>query len=381
MPTETTRNRPRSSVNRMISLAATALAVASITVLATPATAHPSISTRGRTGVPWQRVGPGWTVATWSAPQSSVTMLWLIGPRGALYKIANVGKNAVPAAWSPDGSRVVLGFGSSFSKRQVQVNLRTGARRPMSLPNGYPTAYTRPSGASIIENVNVQGPHGAVHPQLQRLSLDGHLQRAYPRRVPGAGVLDASRFLQDSRGRHVLVGAEHGIVMFRKNGTISRLRRHASSCAVESWWRAGVAVARCGRGILWAVPTSGARPWRLTGAPTKADASGYTDIWRDSRGRLGLAASSCGPEPLVRFGPRGNGMPLTPPSPTGAPGTAAAVGHYGNVVRMMFKVHATCALSTNILFDYNPVTNTSKELLGGEIVGGTVMGALEYPSA
>jgi hypothetical protein len=145
---------------------------------------------------------------------------------------------------------------------------------------------------------------------------------------------------------------------------------------VISKWDRGAALARCGRGALWAVPFGGGPAARLTDGTSKENPFGYELAWRYSKGRLGLAENGCGPSSLVRFNRTGHGHRVTVPSPTGHPGTPSYVAHHGNVVDMIFNPIGGCQGTRDQLFAYNAVSHTSRTLLGGRVNGGRVLAAM-----
>jgi hypothetical protein len=188
--------------------------------------------------------------------------------------------------------------------------------------------------------------------------------------VTGAGNLNWST-LSLSAGR-LAVGAEHGVVLFGRHGRVlHRLAPHLSRCEVSSVWRKNVALARCNRGALWAIPLSGGSVRRITDSFSKTNPWGYDRAWRYSAGRLGLAQNGCGPDTLVRFTATGHGRRISPPAPTGGPvGVAAYVGHHGDLVDMLYV--RGCAGAGATLFAYDAVARTSTALLGRGVNGGSV---------
>jgi TolB protein len=324
--------------------------------------------------VPWARIGSGWTLATWSASGRARATLFLIDARGNRYAITRLAKRTAPLLWSPDGKRVLV----SGPHHLMQVTLRTGAAHRVNVPEGQVVTYSRPKGLALIEAVDV--PHGQfLVPRLERFGTDGQHQLTYPKSIKRAGVLDTNSVLETADGAQLVVGARHGLVLLRNNGTLVR-RLHATSarCMVASWWRKDVALAQCGNGALWAVPISGAHDRRLTESTSKEDPFGYSDAWRYTRGRLGLAPNGCGPESLVRFTPQGHGNRIDVPSPTGHVGRSSYIGHHGNLVDMLFVADRGCQAGKTVLFAYNAVKRTSTALLGPTVNGGSVISAIPY---
>lgn len=268
--------------------------------------------------VPWNHLSRGWTMALWAAKGDATATVYLIGPRGHRYPITAVSRSAYPVVSSPDGRTVLL----EARRGLLRLDLRSGHRSRIKLPAGWVLGFTR-DGRSLIESVDV--PRGEfVVSRLERFGLDGDHEVNYPMRTSGAGRLGTLGVVA-LPGARLATGARHGVVVLRHNGTVAeRLARDLDNCAVSSLWRPGVALARCGRGVLWAVPITGGRVTRLTDGRSKENPWGYTTTWRYSEGRLGLALNSCGPETLVSFNRNGHGERITVPSPTGDPGLAAS---------------------------------------------------------
>jgi hypothetical protein len=327
-----------------------------------------------RTDVPWPRVGSGWTLATWSARSTPQATLFLLDPRGDRYAIMRLAKGSVPVFWSPDGRRALVSGPSGLS----EVDLRTGSRRGVALPDGEVVSYSRPRGLALIEAVDVPVGDYLIS-RLERLGIDGRHQQTYPTTIEGAGRLDTTALVETADGAELVVGAQHGLVLLRNNGTlVRRLHPLPAQCAVISWWRSGVALARCGAGALWAVPITGASATRLTDSRTRENPFGYSNEWRYSRGRLGLAPNGCGPESLVRFTAQGHGGRITVPSPTGGLGRSTYIGHHGDVVNLIFVASRGCGSGRNVLFAYNAVTHRSTALLGPTVNGGSVSWAIPF---
>lgn len=328
--------------------------------------AAPAAAT-GHGHVPWNHLSRGWTMALWTMKGDSTATVYLVGPRGKTYPITAVTRQAYPDASSPDGKTVLL----SGRRGEIRLDLRTGHRTTIKLPPGIVVGFTH-DGRSLLEAVSRR--RGG----LERFGLDGHHELNYPVRTRGAGYIDPYQILALPGGR-LVTGASHGVVVLRHNGTVAkRLARNLRSCSVVSRWDKGVALARCGRGVLWAVPIAGGPVTRLTDGTSKENPFGYTNEWRYSGGRLGLAANGCGPDTLVRFNQNGHGHRITVPAPIGRAGTPVHISHHGNVVDMIWT--SGCEPIRPVLFAYNAVTNTSRVLLGGPVNGGKVTAAIPLGS-
>lgn len=354
----------------------------------TPAAQTPGAQTPGAQGqqpfatsasrVPWSRVGPGWTLASWTSRHRTTETLYLVSSTGRRYAVARMPNSAYPLLWSPDGRRALIGGDQGLR----EVNLRTGRSRAVPLPGGYtePLTYSRPRGLALLAAVGTTEPGTSyITMRLERFGLDGVHQQSYPLRVKGAGTLSTSGVVETADGTELVVGARHGLVLLRTDGTLVRrlLASAKQACDVVSWWRRDIALSSC-EGRMWAVPISGAKATALSLGPTRTDMFGYVNEWRYSRGRLGLAANGCGPASLVRFDARGQGVGIDVLSPTGKQGRPIYVGHHRDLVTMMFASDSCESGYGTALLAYNARTRHSTALLGPGANGGTVTDALPF---
>lgn len=326
--------------------------------------AAPHVGTRAQ--VPWQQVGSGWRVAAWvprHAAEHVKETVFLISPSGVRYAITKVAKTFLDAYWSPDGRTMLL----MGSRRAIKLDLHTGRHTRLPMPGGklgpdrFDLGFTR-GGRGLLEEA-----YRGSSSRYYRFDLQGHLQQAYPPRVTRAGRLADQSALPLSRGR-LLVGADHGVVLFGRHGrVVRRLAPHLTGCTMPSIWRKGVVLARCNRGALWTIPLSGRSVRRITDHYRL----GYRLAWRYSGGRLGLAVSGCGPDYLVRFTAAGRGRAIWPPTPDGARMSIPAyVGHHGDIVDMVI---VGCGGGASTFFAYDAVAHTSTALLGPGVNGGSVI--------
>ncbi|HEU5007669.1 MAG TPA: hypothetical protein VFT67_11890 [Jatrophihabitantaceae bacterium] len=361
------------------------LGVIVMSAIAGPALAVPRPDAQGQqpfaasqSQVPWSRVGTGWTLASWTRRHRATETLYLVSSTGRRYAVARMPKSSYPLLWSPDGRRALMGGDHGLS----EVDLRTGRRTAVHLPGGYtePLTYSRPRGLALIAAVGTTEPGTSyITMRLERFGLNGRHQLSYPLRVKGAGTLSTSGVVETADGTELVVGAHHGLVLLRNDGTLVRrlLPSTRQTCEVVTWWRHDIALASCG-GRMWAVPISGAKATALSLGPTRKDMFGYVNEWRYSRGRLGLAANGCGPATLVRFDKRGQGVPIDVPSPTGRQGKPIYVGHFRDLVTMEFTADSCESEYGTALLAYNARTGHSKALLGPGANGGTVTDALPF---
>ncbi|GAB2471289.1 hypothetical protein [Jatrophihabitans fulvus] len=335
---------------------------------------RPPLGTRA--DVPWSKVGPGWSLATWSGRTGGKAVLFLVTPSGGRYTITS----GLPAYTEPQlfgsrGDNAVLDTGSGAE----QIDLRTGHTHGITTAGDAPIAHagTSPSQHDLIMTRYSQG-----RAHLERTDAVGRPVAAYPSTVAGAGTINTTRVLTDAAGTRLVAGAAHGLVLFDDKGTaLRRLHPVSQSCSVSSWWTKDAVVADCA-GSLWDVPLSGKPATKLASASTAPIAGlGYADIWRTSAGRVGLAESGCGPRPLVRFDAKGVGRYASVPSPTGRPGTNTVVGHRGDTVYLTHRSVSGCVSGTNTFFGWNAKTGPELAYLGAPVTSGTVVGALPYPTS
>jgi hypothetical protein len=336
-----------------------------------------------RSSVPWNAVGSGWTLVTWSKDVRSTgpTTLYLLDPNGTRYRIADLPASfeASPGIWSPDGKRLLGTNGNS----PAELDLTTGVVRDFALPEGNVVSYTRPQGTALLESVIV-----GQSTVLERFGTDGRHQLSYPTKVAGAGALSSDAALYADDGSQLVVGAAHGLALLANDGQLIRALaapRGYSGCQPSQWADAGALLASCevssanGGGALnvFRVPLSGAAPTQLTRGPNQQNPFGYNEIWSYSTGQLGLSPNGCGPRTLVRFGADGNGTRFPVPVPKGLPTSVVYIGHHGDDVVMLAHT-STCQSTPASLFVYNAATNASFVLITHGAAQGGVVDAIAW---
>src|SRR5262249_13921517 len=145
-----------------------------------------------RASVPWRRVGPGWSLALYSAsqggegitPKAGPSTLYLVNPAGGRYRIASWAANSAPTRWSLlawSGARRRAMFApqtelyGSVRQQVFQLQLRTGALTSFTLPaNVRAVGYSRPDGLNILAE-RAASIASAATGTLLRFSLTGHL--------------------------------------------------------------------------------------------------------------------------------------------------------------------------------------------------------------
>jgi hypothetical protein len=165
-------HRPRRSRRTL----ATAVAVAAVLLIAvgavvlhratTPRTVGPA-QVRPRSAIPWDRVGPGWTLqvdrpGTVEVPGGVAGWLYLIDPHGQAYRICQVpdvyGFDVIPAWGKPFNTdrmimESIVGEGQSSL---LEINLRSGAQHSVKVqvPGAWHIAEFVNDTSILLNNVN-----------------------------------------------------------------------------------------------------------------------------------------------------------------------------------------------------------------------------------
>jgi len=154
----------------------------------------------GQTGtrarVPWGLVGPGWSLALYSArqggegvkPKAGPSTLYLVDPAGGRYRLLTWAAHSPQTSWylqgwSGDMRRAMFVPESQLYNTYVrqhvyQLQLRTGTVSGFTLPAHVSSVgYTRPDGLNILARKS--SPSGNTV-TLQRYNLTGKLQATLP---------------------------------------------------------------------------------------------------------------------------------------------------------------------------------------------------------
>lgn len=215
--------------------------------------------TASRSAVPWNQVGPGWTLVTYTTansftapPKAGATTLYLVDPAGGKYVIyrwpnmpADVGVSLL--AWSGDGTRALLYAPKSprsTAKQLDQLALASGKLTRLPLPaSGSPISYTRPDGLAVLA-YSFQ-----TSLQLARYSLAGKPQKVlFTEKTTGndgGGFFNFGRSPYNPEGTAIAVTttpngavtAGHTLLISNAGG-VTRRYRSADSCLFVRWWTA-----------------------------------------------------------------------------------------------------------------------------------------------
>lgn len=310
---------------RSLALAATALTATAAVGLAVPAmasqAARPAAApmlgagqTGSRAAVPWRNVGPGWSLAEYSASQggegipakAGPTTLYLVNPSGGRYRMFTWPAHSRQTqwyllAWSGDVRRAMFVPQSELYgalRQQVfQLQLRTGAVTSFRLPaNVSAVGYTRPDGLNILAD-RAANIAPTARGTIFRFSLTGHLVRML------ATVRGLGGVAYQPAGAEIAAGSTRGITLVSNAGGVIRslpVPGVTDGCGAVRWWTPGTILASCSvtnkpGPRLWLVPASGARPLALT--PVRFGSgfdAGDFNAWRLSSGLYVDGVSACG---------------------------------------------------------------------------------------
>lgn len=394
------------NVTAVLALAVLTAGCSSPTEPSTPGTSSESSATQSVTSsvvaapqIPWDDVGPGWTLATWTSlaptnaqPQPDEltladveTTLYLVDPTGAHYSITEFpapgdqGATPLVTDWSGDGSSALLNVGTDV----IVVDLRTGEHTTFTPPAefGFTAGFTHPNGEAVLVSTSFNGDEPGT---LHRFDRSGAPQFTYPTdRLEGRF---SGTYLPSPDGLSIVLGTDDGLVVMGNDGTVARHLTIAEQgeCTPVRWWDADSTVladCRDAAGLwikqLWLVPVDGATPTALT-APNDGQTMpdlGDTNAWQLPTGTYVQAASACGTEYLARLEPDGTTTPVAVPE-VDENDSVDFVGAVGS--NLLLQAELSCGPGRALLL-FDPAANTSTVLLGPPVNDGGVTAAVPYP--
>jgi TolB protein len=362
--------------------------------------------------IPWNQVGPGWILATWSPtpgptpgqtppdgePPPAPVTLYLLDPAGGRYAITTLalspsqgpgdpGHTPRLVDWSGDGRHALFEdmFAVGGNTAMTEVDLATGAKQTFTVSgqsNSF--AYSRPTGQTLLRlNAN---PDGRSTSTLERVDLSGTTQSTFPTDQLGAAGKFNDGYLQTPDGSQLVLGADKGMMVVGNDGVVARqlpMPGPRSDCRPVRWWTSAVILAACdnpppppgtpvggGESQLWQVPVAGGAPTPLTPLD---DGLGYMDAWQLPSGTFLRNVPGCGGDGLLfRLTPDMQVKPVTVP---GADSTKAVVGIGVTGDKLVVEASTGCGARTRSLLLYDPAANTATVLLAG------VQGAILYGGA
>lgn len=388
---------------------------ASASVPSTSASATPTAAADGSVNdVPWDKVGPGWMLAQWSAAtphrpgekpepgeptaENAAATVYLVDPSAKRYAITTLepGSGLELVDWSGDGSRALFATPGGGPNSAVLVDLRTGDQT--TVPVSGLSRFTRPDGTALLVSTSFNGKQPGT---LKRIDLQGNTQQEYPTDdLGGAGPFNGG-YLESPDGTQLVLGtanlgnevvarADNSLVVLGNDGTVIRTLAApmpAAMCRPVRWWTPQTVLAHCteeksSANQLWEVPLDGSAPTALTAVnsgqqddPAFGGDLGDDDAWKLPSGTF-LQSLGAG---CTRFLSRltSDGHTTRVKVPNVAPGAVVTGVTNG---RLVLLDQANCG-GTTALVSFDPAANTSTVLLGPPVNGGSVSQALLYPDA
>jgi hypothetical protein len=382
-------------LRRAVLAAAAAAAVAGAVIVATaaaaPVLASPASRAGGgelaagqsgtRAGVPWSRIGPGWTLVLYSASKRSAagpTTLYLVDPAGGRYSLETWAARAAQSGWqlqdwSPGGRQALFvsgGYGSAVHVREVA--LRTGATSGFTLPASETVIGYARSGRSVLTQ---RGTPDGLHSkqQVRTYSLTGRLQ----------SVLASVEFLggiaQQRAGHELAAGSLHGLELISSSGGVIRslpVPGANQGCTAVRWWSSSAVLASCqagnGEPRLWLVPAGGAAATALT-PQRSARSRDYGDFnaWQLPAGLYLDAYGACGVLNIAKAEPHGRVKILS------VPGSQSNLVVNATRTRLLVERSSEGCMPGVSLAWFNPVTRAVTVAIPARGVVG-VTGAVPY---
>jgi hypothetical protein len=357
--------------------------------------------------IPWDEVGPGWTLAAWSAaptpgipppdgePAMAPLTLYLLDPAGGRYPVTTIpvipdelpgGFGHTPALvdWSGDGRRALFADygtapdGSSLTTL-TNIELETGAKQTFAVGSeGRGGSYSRPDGQAIlVETDDKSGqPSG-----LERFDLSGAKQLTYPTDKLGQAGTFNGGYLESPDGRQLVLGTSNGLVVMGNDGALGQtlpITGPLTNCNPVRWWTATEVLAFCQDASqasqLRTVPVDGTAGTPITAVSTGGSDHIEANAWQLPSGTFLHSETGCGSGFLSRLTPDGHTTAVTIPGVTNMHefGVIGAVDD-----ALVIKASMSCEPGSSLL-TYAPATDTSTVLLGPPVNGGSVQGAVLF---
>lgn len=348
--------------------------------------------------VPWDQVGPGWMLATWtlhpympggtpSTGESANTTLYLVDPSGDRYPITTFPPRADGFGgprlvdWSGDGERALFYDQSADKPTPIIVDLHTGAQTavPIRGSTQFVPSFTLPSGKALL--IVNKDDNSDKPPTMERVDLTGRPELLYPTDKLSSPI--RGYYLPTPDGTQLILGTDAEMVVMDNDGTVARTMptpRGVTWCTPVRWWggqSATTLLAFCGSNNndqpqLWLMPFAGGTPTALT-APHPSGAA--FDAWHVQAGTFVGTESQCGEVLLEKLNADGTSSRVAVPG-TKPERSIEVVGVSDD--DLIVRAFPSCNPGEALL-DYDPAANTSTVLLGGTVNGGSVTDALLYP--
>jgi hypothetical protein len=330
--------------------------------------------TGARSAVPWSKVGPGWTLAEYTAgtyKKAKPVTLYLLDPQGGKYQLYQWSATKMPwqlISWSGDKSRALFEQFGGKRPAMHQLTLATGKLTTFRLPTkvGFVLGYTHPTGQNIL----------VFQDGVARYNLSGAFQVQL---VKGRQFDQA---MSSPDGTTELTNGPTGPeLLSNAGGVIRRLHvpgiQKTGGCSPVRWWTSTVALVSClppnsGSPQLWLVPVSGATPTALTPVRTGGPDLGDIDAWRFSSGLYVQAAGACGTQFIGKQAANGTVSVVTVPH---SPGNNVVVATAGD--RMLVREFSACGPASSVVW-FNPATRSVKRALAAPAGGDGVLYVVAY---
>jgi TolB protein len=278
-----------------------------------PVTTGPTYpSALGRHLVPWDEVGPGWSLVLYDACSgpggTEQPVYYLVDPAGTRYEIASTplgygipggtptcmneaGYSVIagaPMDWAPAGAVAVVDIGCCAALSIDLLDLGTGELTSVAgsdFGDGTRAGLTRPTGEQLVADTFIDTR------TLARYDRQGHLQTVLAERPLYAEDPSSLAWLYRPDGTQLVIGGPPP-QLIANDGTVVRELADvpAQACDPKHWWDDATVVAACRAPSdspdtmvesVWLVPLDGSAAQQLaTGTACAPGICGYTDAWR-----------------------------------------------------------------------------------------------------
>ena len=281
--------------------------------------------------IPWEEVGPGWYLVTYSRYQLDPpaegpfpqTMLYLVDGRaaGVLYEVTSFDSGADIVDWRLDGSAALVWNNHLRSPTGPGdlwlVDIASGEHRVLrgdhvdlhGLGRNFSLGFTSPEGIHLVASTH---DDGWTTESLAYYDLDGNrLQELFSQPYPEEEPLGRLSWLYGVDGLDVVVGHSAGVALVDNRGNLIRdlWVPDDNFCQPVRWWSAGEFLARCTNNKSgevnrpphaywepWALRTDGTPGEKLAEIPQSGLGDlGYRDAWPTSAGLLVQGSGDCQP--------------------------------------------------------------------------------------
>jgi hypothetical protein len=306
-------------------------------------------------GVPWQSVGAGWVLDTYSTgtyAKPAPTTLYLVSPAGAKYALLTWPASATtPAleAWAGDKTEALFRLYSPSGQLDGYggLNLMTAAMTRVAFadPTISPVGYTLPDGQQIL-GITQSGSVSTIARYTQAGALVQTLATG-PDAVGAVYSPDGTALAVPAPGGLQLVSNAGGVL---RNLPVPGVGTK-SQCQPVRWWNATTILAGCNG--LWLVPSGGAKPTELTPVRKASFDLGDIDAWQLPSGLYLQSLGACGTLELNKQASDGSVTAVTVPGMTMSPVVVTASG-----ARLLVEQHG-CHGGSQLAW-YNPATGAEQ---------------------